>query len=163
MVPRYTSGITGSSEECFHSSINASPKIGITGYNTLTPNSQEEVLAHLTNIGPLAAAVAMRGWMHYTGGVFDGCGYDEHIILSHAVQVVGFGPDYWIVRNSWGVDWGEEGYIRLKRQDEVQCGLNTFPLGGTACEGGPGSSEQKVCGECGILWDLSYPLGAQSI
>ena len=43
------------------------------------------------------------------------------------VQLVGYGTDskdgdYWIVRNSWGTEWGEDGYIRLKRESETQCG-----------------------------------------
>ena len=43
------------------------------------------------------------------------------------VQLVGYGTDskdgdYWIVRNSWGTEWGEDGYIRLKRESNTQCG-----------------------------------------
>ena len=43
------------------------------------------------------------------------------------VQLVGYGTDskdgdYWIVRNSWGTKWGEDGYIRLKRESETKCG-----------------------------------------
>ena len=34
------------------------------------------------------------------------------------------------------------------------------PMDGTACVGGPGNDEQHVCGQCGVLFDTSYPLGA---
>lgn len=69
-------------------------------------------------------------------GVFDGdCGTE----LNHGVVVIGYGTtddgtDYWSVRNSWGVGWGEDGYIRMKRGVEDPEGL------------------------CGIVMEASYPL-----
>jgi C1A family cysteine protease len=57
----------------------------------------------------------------YEKGVFSSkmCGTD----IDHAIQLVGYGTDtiaginedYWLVRNSWGAMWGEEGYIRIRR------------------------------------------------
>ena len=50
--------------------------------------------------------------------------------LDHGVAVVGYGTDptsgdYWIVRNSWGSAWGENGYVRLKRGVNA-CGVANF-------------------------------------
>jgi len=52
----------------------------------------------------------------YTSGILTNstaCSTD----LDHAVTVVGYNTDgpipYWIVRNSWGADWGEEGYVKI--------------------------------------------------
>merc|ERR1719232_2468313 len=85
----------------------------------MPPNDQEAVMQHLAEVGPLAVAVYASGWGSYMGGVYDGCSYDSNIALNHAVQLVGYGSDaaegdYWIVRNSWGTRWGEDGYIRLQ-------------------------------------------------
>merc|ERR1712215_85494 len=55
------------------------------------------------------------------------------------------------------------GYIRLAKTPEAECGTDSSPLSGTGCAGGPGSDVQHVCGQCGMLFDASYPLGAESI
>ena len=88
-------------------------------------------MQHLAEVGPLAVSVYASSWGAYSGGVFEGCSYDSNIALNHAVQLVGYGSDpadgdYWIVRNSWGPGWGEDGYIRLKRTAE--CGMNSTPM-----------------------------------
>ena len=83
------------------------------------------------------------------------------------MQLVGYGTDpetgdYWLVKNSWGPQYGENGYIRLKRESEAICGTDSTPAMGTACEG-DGNAVQKVCGMCGILFDTSYPIGTDSV
>merc|ERR1711923_135510 len=161
----YTSGSTTQTGDCMYDFMNTAPVVGITGYNTLASNDQDAVMTHLAEVGPLAVAVYASGWSRYSGGVYDGCDFDSNIALNHAVQLVGYGTDaaegdYWIVRNSWGSGWGEGGYIRLQRQATAQCGTDSTPMDGTACVGGPGNDEQHVCGQCGVLFDVSYPLGA---
>jgi len=161
----YTSGTTTETGDCMYDFMNTAPAIGITGYNVLPSNDQDAVLTHLAEVGPLAVSVYASGWGSYSSGVYDGCDFDANIAMNHAVQLVGYGTDasegdYWIVRNSWGSRWGEDGYIRLQRQSTAQCGTDSTPMDGSACVGGPGNDEQHVCGQCGILFDSSYPLGA---
>merc|ERR1711931_242510 len=160
----YKSGSSMNTEDCLYDVTNTAPAVGITGYDTMS-NDQEAVMNHLANVGPLAVAVDASSWGGYSSGVFSGCSFSDNIGLNHAVQLVGYGTDpaegdYWIVRNSWGTRWGEDGYIRLARDAEAQCGTDSTPMDGTACSGGPGSDEQHVCGQCGVLFDVSWPLGA---
>lgn len=78
------------------------------------------------------------------------------------MQLVGYGTeggkDYWLVRNSWG-DWGEDGYIRLRRYGEGKepCGVDEKPQDGDACEGD--TAPRTYCGEAGLLSASSYPTG----
>lgn len=86
------------------------------------------------NLGPLTVGIDASStvFKHYSKGVFDHavrCGTS----LNHAVTVVGYSAveaetPYWIVRNSWGDSWGEEGYIRIAIQNgDGVCGINLEP------------------------------------
>ena len=70
---------------------------------------------------------------NYTGGVLDSeaCG----ISTNHAVGIVGYGTDeasgleYWLVRNSWGADWGVDGFIKIAiTEGDGICAINHRPL-----------------------------------
>lgn len=69
---------------------------------------------------PLSTAVDATYWSPYKSGIFSNCGT---IIQNHAVLLVGIQDDYWKVKNSWGLTWGENGYIKLARGNT--CGLCT--------------------------------------
>ncbi|CAN8320414.1 unnamed protein product [Cochlearia groenlandica] len=107
----------------------AFPAATISGYETLPMNNGE---ALLKAVSQQPVSVGIEGtddsFRHYSGGVFDGeCGTDLH----HAVTIVGYGMSeegtkYWVVKNSWGQSWGENGYMRIKRDvdaPEGMCGL----------------------------------------
>jgi len=163
----YVSGSTGDGGDCTYDLNSMNPVVSLAGYNSLPPNDEAAVMQHLAEVGPLAIAVDASKWGAYQGGVFDGCSFDENISINHGVQLVGYGTEYgplgtfpyWLVRNSWGPNWGENGFIKMKRTAE--CGVNSTPMDGTACVGGPGNDEQTVCGMCGMLLDTTYPLGVQ--
>ena len=64
----------------------------------------------------------------YHDGIYDGkC--KEYVGSSHAVAVVGYGKengkDFWLVKNSWGQDWGEKGFFRMRRNANNLCGIAT--------------------------------------
>merc|ERR1712232_716972 len=108
---------------------------------------------------PQAITVAAEPWQLYGGGLFKGCssGLFKSNTLDHGVQAVGYTKDYWIVRNSWGAGWGEKGFIRVSRANDDKTFTDKSPADGVACK--PYPKTQTVGGECGILFDTSYPTG----
>ena len=73
--------------------------------------------------GPVPVAVDFAKLSDYKGHVLTpaDCKDDPH----HAVLLVGYTPEYWIVKNSMGTDWGDNGYAYVKRGYQV-CGINTY-------------------------------------
>lgn len=73
--------------------------------------------------GPIACAIyATDAMLEYKGGV-----YKEEVAqieLNHVIEVVGWGPDYWIIKNSWGVRWGEDGFMRLSMDSRFNLGVD---------------------------------------
>lgn len=109
----------------------------IAGFTDVPANDSDQLLIAL-NIEPVSVAVEADedAWQSYTGGIVTKhCGTD----LDHGVLLVGSGHDsgknldYWRIKNSWGSDWGESGFIRLKR------------------------AKGKGPGLCGITLAASYP------
>jgi cathepsin L len=148
----------------------------IVGFANLPMNQYQTFLNAVANFGPVVINVAAAGWGLYSHGVFDddkGTTRD----VNHAVVLEGYGTDeetgqdYWLIRNSWGPIWGEEGYIRLKRVDPStledpasDCKMDTRPADGIACtkdEDGTDITpkEVQVCGTSGVLYDGVIPIG----
>merc|ERR1712167_313782 len=106
-----------------------------TGYEAVTPNSEDSLAAAVSN-APISIAIQadQASFQFYSGGVMTGsCGTS----LDHGVLLVGYGTDggddYWKVKNSWGASWGEDGYIRLGKGSQYnsgsgQCGLAMQPV-----------------------------------
>ena len=99
--------------------------VSIDKYEDVTPYN-EKALQKAVVSQPISIAMEGSGtaFQLYTSGIFTGkCG----TALDHGVLIVGYGTengkDYWIVRNSWGKEWGEEGYIRMERNVASSAGL----------------------------------------
>ncbi|KAI9119994.1 hypothetical protein K1719_008963 [Acacia pycnantha] len=107
----------------------------IKGYEDVPANSEPALQKAVVN-QPVSVAIDASGsdFQFYKSGIFSGsCGTE----LDHGVTAVGYGvsgnTEYWLVKNSWGTEWGEEGYIRMQRNVGAQEGL------------------------CGIAMQASYP------
>lgn len=89
-------------------------------------DSETRIPYILNTHGPVSVAIDVGTTellMSYEDGIFPGiaCGTEP----DHAVTIVGYTPDYWIVRNSWSQDWGDDGYFYLER-DVNACGVGTY-------------------------------------
>lgn len=109
----------------------------ISSYTDVTPNSDQALMAALAQ-QPVSVAIEadQSAFQFYSGGVLTAtCGTQ----LDHGVLAVGYGSlngqDFYKVKNSWGADWGMDGYVLLGR--------------------GPAFAPN---GQCGILMDPSYPV-----
>ncbi|KAJ8566016.1 hypothetical protein K7X08_008592 [Anisodus acutangulus] len=118
-----------------------SPAVSIDGHEDVPPNDENALLKAAAN-QPVSVAVDASGsdFQFYSEGVFTGdCGTE----LDHGVAIVGYGTTvdgtkFWTVKNSWGAEWGEKGYIRMRRGIDAKEGL------------------------CGIAMEPSYPIKTSS-
>jgi len=101
--------------------------VTISSYTDVKVNDDTS-LENAVAKGPVSVAIEadQPAFQFYTSGVFDAACGDE---LDHGVLAVGYdtlnNKKYWIVKNSWGGDWGAEGYIWMVRKSgEGECGIN---------------------------------------
>ncbi|XP_024987899.1 zingipain-2 [Cynara cardunculus var. scolymus] len=109
--------------------------VALKGYERVPADDEKSLQAAVAKQPTSVAIDAGFLFQVYSSGVFSGyCGTN----LNHGVTVVGYGEQhgrkYWIVKNSWGSDWGEDGYVRIER--------------GT----------RDLRGKCGIAMQGSYPV-----
>lgn len=105
---------------------------------------------------------------NYESGIitdFNGeCGCSELLTTNHAVAIVGFGVDgaakicqkYWLVKNSWGSEWGEEGFMRVCRDDKAMalgtCSIRQeaiLPVGGRVVDRKVKKAEEENSSDVG--------------
>ncbi|KAJ3430396.1 hypothetical protein M0812_23402 [Anaeramoeba flamelloides] len=97
---------------------------------TMVNNTQADAMSAVYNQGVLSIAIdaAHTSFKFYSSGVYyePECSSTE---LDHAVLLSGFGKttdgeQYWIVRNSWSVNWGDQGYVKMSMKGN-NCGVET--------------------------------------
>jgi len=121
--------------------------LSVNLYYTVVPNDTMQ-LQQMLSYQPVALYIdgGEKVFQQYTTGIFDSTACLSEI--NHGVTAVGWGIDnagtyFWIVRNSWGTSWGENGYIRIDANDHMAgesgiCGVLYSPY--TGATGTLGSS-----------------------
>jgi C1A family cysteine protease len=112
----------GVDETCKYKAADVDARISGFQYATTSRNEPAMQTASYAH-GPLSICVDAETWQTYTGGIItSNCGQS----LDHCVQIVGWATsnnvDYWIIRNSWGTDWGISGYLYVARNKNL-CGV----------------------------------------
>ncbi|CAH8485966.1 unnamed protein product [Dicrocoelium dendriticum] len=92
------------------------------------PTDEKYQAKYLQQHGPLSVGLDAKLLQFYQNGIFNPpASRCSSYHLNHAVLTVGFGKEkgipFWIVKNSWGSDWGEDGYFRIRR-GRGTCGIN---------------------------------------
>jgi C1A family cysteine protease len=100
--------------------------VTVTNYNSI--NGETGLYSQLSSSsgGPVSVCVDASSWSSYTGGVLSQCGTQ----VDHCVQAVGYANygesgAYWIVRNSWGNSWGENGFIFIEIGQDL-CAIGDY-------------------------------------
>ncbi|KAL0811801.1 hypothetical protein ABMA28_009229 [Loxostege sticticalis] len=109
---------------------NTTETLKIRGFAMVTPRNPEALKLALVKYGPVAVAIhASNNMQLYSSGVFYDIECDGNY-PNHGVVVVGYGErdgtPYWIVRNSWGENWGQDGYILMSAVNN-NCMLQDTP------------------------------------
>ena len=116
----------GQQKSCrFNSSRTVDP---IKDYISLRGKDEIKLTCYLARLGPISVGIdaGPRSFQHYKSGVY----YDrscKKIGLNHSVLLVGYGSgengDYYIIKNSWGTKWGDNGYMKMARNKQNACGI----------------------------------------
>merc|ERR1712110_256980 len=105
----------------------------IKSWTDVASGSEPDLQKAVATVGPVSVAIdaSQYTFQLYAGGVYhdDNCSSQ---FLDHGVLAVGYGSvktgaikDYWLVKNSWGTDWGIKGYIKMSRNNNNNCGIAT--------------------------------------
>ncbi|XP_065576417.1 procathepsin L-like [Artemia franciscana] len=105
------------------------------GFVDIPSGEEDKLKAAVATVGPVSVAIdaSHKNFQFYSKGVYyePSCRTSSKH-LSHSVLVIGYGSDngkdYWLVKNSWSENWGDEGYLKIARNRNNHCGIATRAL-----------------------------------
>lgn len=115
----------GKNDVCRYNAAHAGATV--QSYVQIQSGNEKELMEAVTKYGPVSVGIqCTNNFQLYLGGVLvDPLCDQNRDTIDHAVLVVGYGTengqDYWLVKNSWAEDWGDEGYIKMARNKGNMC------------------------------------------
>ncbi|KAL3307223.1 hypothetical protein Ciccas_014270 [Cichlidogyrus casuarinus] len=122
---------SGRLKRCTHKT-SAGLVVPVVGYQEVNSGDEELAKKLVYEIGVLSHTVFGTYRMYaYRSGVYQETTCPPGSRGNHAMAIVGYGTDpkagdYWIIRNCWGTDWGDGGYIKWARNKGNMCGVVSF-------------------------------------
>lgn len=100
--------------------------VNVTSWAIMPSRDEKAIQAAVAHIGPVAVSInaTPRTFQLYSDGIYDDDNCSSSSV-NHAMLVVGYTPDYWILKNWWGDQWGEDGYMRI-RKGKNACGIANY-------------------------------------
>jgi C1A family cysteine protease len=83
----------------------------VENINYVNPTTTTDIQTRIMTYGACGVCTDATNWNYYSNGIFDGPADPSQ--CNHAVVIIGWGPGYWLIRNSWSSQWGENGYIQV--------------------------------------------------
>ncbi|XP_069505841.1 cathepsin K-like [Ambystoma mexicanum] len=124
----------GEDESCLYNPTGKAA--GCAGFKEIPQGNEKALKKAVAKVGPVAVSIdaSLPSFQFYSKGVYYDSSCDAEGV-NHAVLVVGYGKQkgtkHWIVKNSWGVYWGNKGYVLMARNKGNACGITTlasFPV-----------------------------------
>jgi len=125
----------GEDEKCHYNPDSAGAED--KGFVDIREGSEHALKKAIATVGPVSVAIdaSHESFQFYSHGVYNEPECSPEM-LDHGVLAVGYGVEedgtaYWLVKNSWGTTWGDQGYVKMSRNEENQCGIASsasFPL-----------------------------------
>lgn len=115
-------------EKCHYNSKNRAATC--SRYIELPSGDEDALKEAVATKGPVSVAIdaSHSSFFFYKSGVYDDPSCTDNV--NHGVLVVGYGTvdgkDYWLVKNSWGLHFGDRGYIQMARNNKNHCGIASY-------------------------------------
>lgn len=105
----------------------APPKlIFIKSYHIIPPRDVNAIKEEIYKRGPITCSIrASKHLEEYKDGIYREY-FPTPIKLNHVISVVGWGMDFWIIRNSWGIAWGIKGFGKITMDTEYDLGITQY-------------------------------------